>query len=360
MTARSLPEEVARRLQGAAPTEPAVAAILRDMALPGVGEGHVAQVMAALAGAAGLQEWVDLPGVTDVLVANSRIWIDRGDGLEDAGEVPQPREAAIRLAALGGRRLDDAHPIVDAQLPSGVRLHAVLPPISADGVLISVRVPRPGGFSLAELQTAGMFDETVGKLLRQLVAGGVNIVVSGATGSGKTTLLAALLALVPSSERIVCVEETAELTPDHPHVVHVQSREANVEGAGAVTMPDLVRASLRMRPDWLVVGECRGGEVRDMLLALNTGHRGAATIHANSAADVPARLIALASLAGISADSARLLARSAFDVVVHVVRSGRRRFVEQIALLSGPSDEVVPIIRRAVGSYEPGPGWDAL
>lgn len=354
----SLIELVVSRCQGKTPTRQQVAAILAA-AVP-AGDGRVDEVMAAVVGAGALEEFVQKPGVTDVLVAAGQVWLDRGNGLECVAECPtDPRQLALDLAARAGRRLDDAVPIVDARLPSGVRLHVVLPPISADGVLINLRVPATGGLTLTELGAKGMFDASIGHLLHAVVRSRRTLLISGATGTGKTTLLAAMLACADVSERIVCVEEAQELDIKHPHVVHLQSREANVEGSGAITLTDLVRASLRMRPDRLVVGECRGAEVRDVLLALNTGHAGsAATVHANTVADVPSRLAGLALLAGIGREAAADLAASAFDVVIHLQRTVNGRVVDSIGVLA--EGGVQTAYQREGGRYLAGPGAAAL
>ena len=199
-----------------------------------------------------------------------------------------------------GRRLDDASPFVDAPLPHGVRLHAVLPPI-VEQVTVTLRVPRHRVWTLSDLVTSGMVPAEAEPLLRQVLARRASFLISGGTGSGKTTLLNALLGEVDPCERLVVVEDTRELAPRHPHVVRAQTRPPNIEGAGAVTLQHLVRQTLRMRPDRIVVGEVRGAEVVDLLTALNTGHAGGcSTVHANSAVDVVARLEALGALGGLS------------------------------------------------------------
>ena len=209
------------------------------------------------------------------------------------------RRLAQRLAGMAGRRLDDSAPFADLRLPDGSRCHAVLAPVSRPGTSISLRVPPARAFTLDELLDAGTLTPGGAELLQALVAARVAFLVSGGTGSGKTTLLAALLSLVDPAERLVLVEDASELRPDHPHVVALEGRPANVEGAGAIDLRTLVRQALRMRPDRLVVGEVRGAEVVDLLAALNTGHDGGCgTLHANSAVDVPARLEALALAAG--------------------------------------------------------------
>ncbi len=272
---------------------------------------------------ADLLDYLESGEVTDLLVNDGTVWVARGTGLERAdvalGPPDQVRQVAVRMAAAAGRRLDDASPMVDAVLGGRYRLHAVLPPISKTGAAISLRVVASKPFSLESLVESGSLHPRVARVLRQDVQEGRAVLISGGTGAGKTTLLASLLGLVQANQRIVCIEEASELVIDHPHVVHLQSRDTNVEGSGGLGLAELVRAAMRMRPDRLVLGECRGAEVREVLTAMNTGHRGgAATIHANSIRDVPARLVALASLGGLSPQTTTLLAASAFDRLVHV------------------------------------------
>ncbi|RZS68033.1 pilus assembly protein CpaF [Agromyces ramosus] len=270
--------------------------------------------------------------VTDLFVNGDRgLWIDRGAGPEretawSADEV-EVRALAVQLIARGGRHIDEATPAVDVRLGRGIRVHAVLPPVSSDGTLISIRVPRAAGFPLAALARTGMVDAAQEEVLREAVAGRRNLLVTGAGGTGKTTLLAALLGEAPGRERLVIIEDVAELTVDHPHVVSLEARQANLEGAGHVGLDALLREALRMRPDRLVVGECRGVELRELLAALNTGHDGGAgTLHANSLDDVPARLEALGATAGLSTEAVARQTVSAFDLVLHLDRvDGRRR-----------------------------------
>jgi pilus assembly protein CpaF len=295
--------------------------------------GLPSRVRDELLGAGPLQPLLDEPGVSDVLVNGpDQVWVDRGAGLERAPvRVPDVRALAVRLAAAGGQRLDDAAPVVDASLPDGTRLHAVLPPVGGDGTLISLRVLRRTAFRLEELVAVGSVPPLVADVLCGLVVGRASLLVSGATGTGKTTLLATLLSVVDPGERIVCIEEARELAPTHPHVVHLVTRRPNVEGAGEVDLVALVRHALRMRPDRLVLGECRGAEVREVLTALNTGHQGGcATVHANALADVPARLAALGALAGMSPQAVAAQAVSALDAVVHLRREAGRRYVAQV------------------------------
>ena len=328
------------------------------------------QIRHALAGAGPfLQPLLDDPAVTDVLVNGTKgIWIDRGRGLERVSDLDniydeaRVRELAVRLAAGCGQRLDDSSPVVDGTFSGGTRLHAVLPPLAAEGTLISLRTHRPVAFDLADLDRRGMLSG-MGELLGSIVAGRANAIISGSTGSGKTTLLAALLATVPANERILIIEESYELRPRHPHVVHLQERRENVQGAGAVSMSELVRAAMRMRPDRIVLGECRGSEVRDVLSALNTGHEGGwATIHANSAMDVPARLIALGALAGMNEAVVAAQASSALDAVIHVERRGGIRRIAQIAVLERRGRELValPAVEACGERITYGQGWEKL
>lgn len=325
----------------------------------------VERISAELNGLGPLQELTSDPAVTDIFVnAPDSVWVDRGRGIERVPVVfdgeAQLRALACRLVAAGGRRLDDGSPCVDVRLAGGYRVHAVLPPVSTSGTLLSVRIRRERVFSMAELRAGGMFGQRVQTVLERIVERKLSFLVSGATGSGKTTLLSTLLGLCSAKERLVLIEDAAELNPVHPHVVALESRHGNLEGGGAVDLGELVRQALRMRPDRLVVGECRGAEVRELLTAMNTGHSGGGgTIHANTAAAVPARLNALGALAGLGPEAVRLQAASALDVVIHVGRTPKCREVLCVGLIAdGPAGlTVVPAIKE---SGITGPAWSAL
>ena len=305
-----------------------VAEALRETGRP-VGDAEVLAVYETLrrdvVGAGPLEPLLRTPHVTDVLVNGAEhVYLDRGQGLElTSVRLPDEesvRRLAQRLAALGGRRLDDATPYVDLRLPDGTRFHAVLAPLARPGTVISLRVPRRQAFTLEELVGRGTLDQASADLLDAIVAARLAFLVSGGTGSGKTTLLAALLARVGPGERLVLVEDASELRPDHPHVVALEGRPANLEGAGAVEVRTLVRQALRMRPDRLVVGEVRGAEIVDLLAALNTGHEGGCgTLHANSAIDVPARVEALALAAGLGRGRTRSSAARAAQAAASAV-----------------------------------------
>ncbi|WP_168708337.1 MULTISPECIES: TadA family conjugal transfer-associated ATPase [unclassified Rhodococcus (in: high G+C Gram-positive bacteria)] len=307
-----------------------------------------------LTGAGPLETLLLDASVADVLVtAPDEVWVDRGAGLERAdirfADEAAVRRLAQRLALSAGRRLDDAQPWVDGQLPGvgdgtfGVRLHAVLSPVARGGTCLSLRVLRPTTQGLAALADRGALEPSALALVKRIIEARLAFLVIGGTGAGKTTLLAAMLGEVARSERIVCVEDAAELAPSHPHVVRMVARAPNVEGVGEVTVRQLVRQALRMRPDRLVVGEVRGAEVVDLLTALNTGHDGGAgTIHANSPAEVPARLEALAALGGLDRAALHSQLAAAVQVVLHVHRSfdGRRRLREIAVVVPDDSGRV--------------------
>lgn len=299
-----------------------------------------------LTGAGILEGLLRAEGTTDVLVtAPDAVWVDDGNGLRRTGlrfvDEAAVRRLAQRLAVAAGRRLDEAQPWVDGQLTgvgSGqftVRLHAVLPPVAAAGTCLSLRVLRPATQDLAALAEAGAIAPQAAQLLADVISARLAFLVSGGTGAGKTTLLAAALGAVAHHERIVCVEDAPELAPPHPHLVRLVARTANIEGVGEITVRQLVRQALRMRPDRIVVGEVRGAEVVDLLAALNTGHDGGAgTVHANSPGEVPARLEALAALGGLDRAALHSQLAAAVQVVLHVSRGGDgRRRLSEIALL---------------------------
>jgi pilus assembly protein CpaF len=303
-----------------------------------------------LTGAGILEPLLRAEGVTDVLVtAPDSVWVDDGKGLRRSTvrftDDAAVRRLAQRLALSVGRRLDEAQPWVDGQLTGvgagdiTVRLHAVLPPIAGGGTCLSLRVLRPATQDLDNLAEAGAIAPEVFGLLNEIIGARLAFLVSGGTGAGKTTLLSAMLGAVSPEERIVCVEDAPELAPRHPHLVRLVARCANVEGVGEVTVRDLVKQALRMRPDRIVVGEVRGGEVVDLLAALNTGHDGGGcTVHANNPAEVPARLEALAAVGGLDRAALHSQLAAAVQVLLHVSRDrgGQRRLAEIAMLRRGP------------------------
>ena len=341
------------------PTTARVAALVREEA----GVRGAAQVLAAvetlrseLVGAGPLDALLHEPGVTDVLVNGpEEVWVDRGRGLERAdvrfGSDRELRRLAARLAAAAGRRLDDAVPYADIRLADGVRLHAVLPPVSPGGVCLSFRIPRRRAFSLDEFVDMGAMSREAAAVLARVVASRASFVVTGGTGTGKTTLLSTLLGCVDPRERVVIVEDSGELRPDHPHIVRLEARSPNIEGAGAIELRSLVRHALRMRPDRLVVGEVRGAECVDLLAALNVGHDGGAgTLHANSVVDVPARIEALCTAAGLSREAAHSQLGAGLRVVIHLARAhDGQRVLDSVGVVMRRADglvEVQPAMRR--------------
>jgi pilus assembly protein CpaF len=328
-----------------------VALALRETGRP-VGDATVLAVHEALrrdvSGAGPLEPLLRGLGVTDVLVNGpDQVFVDEGGGLR-LTEVRFPDDDAVRRlaqrwAASGGRRLDDASPYVDVRLADGTRLHAVLAPVSTPGTVISLRVPAGVAFTLADLVAAGFLTRESRAIVEAILGSGLAFLISGGTGSGKTTLLGTMLSAAGAHQRLVIVEDSAELRPRHPHVVTLEARPPNVEGTGQITVRTLVRQALRMRPDRLVVGEVRGAEVVDLLAALNTGHEGGCgTLHANSAADVPARIEALALAAGLPREAAHSQFASAIDVVMHLQRApDGRRWLHQVALPRRGADGLV-------------------
>ncbi|MEU6202327.1 TadA family conjugal transfer-associated ATPase [Micromonospora musae] len=368
-----LPARVRQRMASSAtPVTPAAivsavraeptAAVLGDTAVLRMAD----RVRDELVGAGPLAPLLADPEVTDVLVNGVRVWVDRGQGLHQVavplGSVDDVRRLAQRLTASAGRRLDDGSPYADARLTDGTRLHAVLPPVATDGPYLSLRTFRQRPFTLDELVQHGTVPRSVAPVLSAVVAARLAYLVTGGTGSGKTTLLNTLLGLVPTTERIVLVEDAAELRPRHPHVVGLQARTANVEGSGVVGLADLVRQALRMRPDRLVVGECRGGEVVDLLAALNTGHDGGAgTLHANAPTDVPARLEALGMLGGLPRAALHAQVAAALQVLLQVRRSDRGRVLESVCLLlPGEPDRLITVVPAWARGRGAGPAAQAL
>jgi pilus assembly protein CpaF len=281
------------------------------------------------------------PGLTDVLVnAPDSVFIDAGRGLRRASitfdSEAQVRALAQRLANQLNARLDEARPYFEARTQAGWRVHIITPPISGSYTRISVRTPSEKVWTIQALIDTNTCTDAQAQELIELIESRGSFLVSGATGAGKTTVLSALIGAVAPEERVVIVEDTPELRPAHPHVIHLHTRAANIEGAGGVDMSDLVRQSLRMRPDRLVVGEVRGPEVADLLNAFNTGHRGGGTtIHANSAFDSLARINLLGLMAGLPARAIREQIGVGLDAVIHVARDasfGRR--ITEIASVS--------------------------
>lgn len=280
-----------------------------------------------------LDEHLQNPRITDVLISsNAGLWLDRGAGLEhdptwSFTEV-EIRTLAVDLIGRGGRHIDQAHPCVDVRLPGNIRIHAVLAPVASNGTTISLRIPRTTELSWEERISSGFMTAEQMQLLSDAVVQKRTILITGAAGSGKTALLGHLLSGVSTTERIVVLEDVTELQINHPHVISLEAQQANIEGAGGISLEQLVPHALRMRADRLVLGECRGAEVGAVLTALNTGHSGGGlTVHANSLKDVPARLLALGYQAGMSTQLLSALVRGGLDLVVHLERGEHGRHI---------------------------------
>jgi len=271
--------------------------------------------------------------ITDILVnGHKEVWIDQGKGLEKTKltflNEESVRSLAQKLALSMGRRLDQSQPYVDAQLTKIIRLHAVLSPIANPGTIISLRIHRPQILSLAELVISKTLTTSQKEFLTNIINENKSFVICGGTGSGKTTLLNSLLSVCEKNQRILIIEDSRELNPQHPHVVSLEGRPANIEGMGLITMKDLIKQSLRMRADRLIIGEVRGVEVIDWLSALNTGHTGSAgTIHANSIQEVIIRFESLGLMAGLSKEAIHFQLRTALNYVIHIKRNseGKRQ-----------------------------------
>jgi pilus assembly protein CpaF len=290
------------------------------------------------------------PTVSDILVNGSKeVYVERRGKLErtrvifrDDAHLMQVIE---RIVSAVGRRVDESSPMVDARLPDGSRVNAVIPPLALDGPVLSIRRFAADPYRMTDLVEFGTLTSGLAEILRAAVQARLNILVSGGTGAGKTTMLNVLSNAIPNTERIVTIEDSAELQLQQEHVVRVETRPPNIEGQGAVTQRDLVRNALRMRPDRIVVGEVRGPEVLDMLQAMNTGHDGSlSTVHANSTRDALSRLETMVLMSGISLPvrAMRDYIASALDLMIHLARlSDGTRKVTRVTEVVGMEEDVV-------------------
>jgi pilus assembly protein CpaF len=321
------------------------------------------QIGADVLGYGPLESLLDDDSVTEIMVNRyDQIYIER-DGLLDLSPLQftsdaQLRRVIERIVSRVGRRIDESSPLVDARLEDGSRINAIIPPLAVNGASLTVRKFARLPLSIVDLQRLGTLDQRASDLLRAVVEGRLNVLVSGGTGTGKTTLLNVLSGFIPGRERIITIEDAVELQLQQTHVVRLESRPPNIEGRGEVTIRDLVRNALRMRPDRIVIGEVRGGESLDMLQAMNTGHEGSiSTIHSNSPRDAIARLETLVLMAGMDLPlrAIREQIAAAIDVVVQVarLRDGSRR-VTQITEVQGMEGDVVTLSDVFVFDYAAG------
>jgi len=306
-----------------------------------------------------LEPFLQDPTVCDILVnTHKQIYVERSGKLEltEAGfkDDAHLRRIIDKIVSAVGRRIDESCPMVDARLPDGSRVNAIIPPLSIDGPILSIRRFAVEPLELEDLIKFKALTPEIGELLKGIVKAKLNILVSGGTGTGKTTLLNVLSRFIPSNERIVTIEDSAELQLKQEHVVRLETRPSNIEGKGEVTQRDLVRNSLRMRPDRIIVGEVRGGEVLDMFQAMNTGHDGSlSSIHANSPRDALMRLETLAAMTGLNIQSIfiRKYISSALNIIVHLARlvDGNRKIIsfQEIAGMEGDT-----IILQEIFSFE--------
>ena len=306
-----------------------------------------------------LEPFLQDPTVCDILVnTHKQIYVERSGKLEltEAGfkDDAHLRRIIDKIVSAVGRRIDESCPMVDARLPDGSRVNAIIPPLSIDGPILSIRRFAVEPLELEDLIKFKALTPEIGELLKGIVKAKLNILISGGTGTGKTTLLNVLSRFIPSNERIVTIEDSAELQLKQEHVVRLETRPSNIEGKGEVTQRDLVRNSLRMRPDRIIVGEVRGGEVLDMFQAMNTGHDGSlSSIHANSPRDALMRLETLAAMTGLNIQSIfiRKYISSALNIIVHLARlvDGNRKIIsfQEIAGMEGDT-----IILQEIFSFE--------
>ena len=315
------------------------------------------ELTSAMVGYGPLEPLMTDPEITEVMVNGpGQVFVERRGTIELTGVTFRDEEELMhlitRMVAPLGRRVDVSSPYVDARLPDGSRINVIIPPLSLVGPVLTVRKFPGRPLSLGDLVRVGTMSEEVAEFLSLCFRGRLNVLISGGAGSGKTTTLGALASSLPTRERVITIEDSAELRIDLPHVVRLECRPPNAEGRGEVTMRQLVRNALRMRPDRIVVGECRGGEALDMLQAMNTGHPGSAcTLHANSSMEALTRLenMVLMADAGLPLDAVRQQIRSALDVVVQQARfhDGRRRVVE-VSVVCREGPPLRPVFRYAV------------
>lgn len=326
------------------------------------------EILAQTIGFGPIENFLHQPGITDILVNRyDDVWIDTEVGLKKVeaawSSEAELRAFAAKLASLVNRRLDDVNPFLDAKLENGIRFHAIIPPLAIHGTALAFRIPSNTKLSLTDLVNLKTIDEPISQLLRQIIQNKISFAISGSTGSGKTTILGALLSEVSKQERIVIVEDSAELNVSHPNCVSLQTRGENAEGIGAIELKQLIKQTLRMRPDRIVIGEVRGTEVLDLLIALNTGHEGGCvTVHANSTNSVIARIEALGLLAKIPKPAIHALLKQGIKVLIHVARADTGRKVTEISVIDQDSTGSLQVFKALdlISKQTIEPGWQKL
>ncbi|MFM1818435.1 MAG: hypothetical protein RIS61_33 [Actinomycetota bacterium] len=326
------------------------------------------EILAQTIGFGPVEKFIHQSGVTDILVNRfDDVWIDSELGLQKVkatwSSETELRDFAAKLASLVNRRLDDVNPFLDAKLENGIRFHAIIPPLATHGTALAFRIPSTKKLSLDDLVNLKTIDEPVSQILRRIIHNKISFAISGSTGSGKTTILGALLSEVSENERIVIVEDSAELNVSHPNCVSLQTRGENSEGIGAIELKQLIKQTLRMRPDRIVIGEVRGTEVLDLLIALNTGHEGGCvTVHANSAESVIARIEALGLLAKIPKPAVHALLKQAIKVLIHVARTDKGRKLAEISVIDQDSTGSLQTFKALdlISKQKIEPGWQKL
>ncbi|MDR6620912.1 CpaF family protein [Sinomonas atrocyanea] len=344
-------------------------AVVSDQQVPltsGERDRLLDEIMDDVLGLGPIQRYLDDPAVTEVMVNRSdQVYVERQGQLFPTETIftseDQLRRVIERIVSRVGRRIDESSPLVDARLSDGSRVNAIIPPLAVNGAALTIRKFSREALTVQKLQELGTLTSEMADLLRACVEARMNVIVSGGTGTGKTTLLNVLSGFIPSTERIVTIEDAVELQLQQDHVIRLESRPPNIEGRGAITIRDLVRNSLRMRPDRIVVGEVRGGETLDMLQAMNTGHDGSlSTVHANSPRDAIARLETLVLMAGMDLPlrAIREQVSSAVNVIVQLtrLRDGTRR-VTHVTEVQGMEGDVVTLQDAFVFDF--GAGVDA-
>jgi pilus assembly protein CpaF len=332
--------------------------------LSGQEKGHIVQLIGdSVLGLGPLEPFIRDPEVTEVMVNDTdTIYVERAGKLYWTGakflNQDQLRRTIDKIVGRVGRRIDESSPYVDARLPDGSRVNAIIPPLAIDGPALTIRKFSPDPYDAADLVSFGTMSQAAAQFLEAAVTGRINILVSGGTGAGKTTTLGVLSSFLPDDERVITIEDAAELRLQQPHVVRLEYRPSNIEGRGEVTIRDLVRNALRMRPDRIVVGEVRGGEALDMLQAMNTGHDGSiSTIHANSPRDVLSRLETMVLMAGmeLTIRAIRDQIASAINLIVHQARlkDGTRR-ITHLTEIVGMEGDVITIQDLFLFDYHAG------